>query len=132
MARLSLYLALLVVALASYAALTAPRIRIDGFLAEPFDLLGLTDTQYAEGYTHRGFNRIEVGMKEREVIGILGEPLYRWSPYDARSVRKRFPEKAHYVALSYSRSPSSTHYRLRQVILDRGVVKEIRGYFYMD
>lgn len=132
MARLSLYLALLVAVLASYAALTAPRIRIDGFLAEPFDLLGMTDTQYANGYTHRGFNRIEVGMTERDVIGILGEPLYRWSPYGARSVSKRFPTKAHYVALTYSRSPSSTHYRLRQVIFDRGEVAEIRGYFYVD
>ncbi len=132
MARLSLYLALLVVALASYAALTAPRIRIDGFLAEPFDLLGLTDTHYAEGYTHRGFNRIDMGMTEREVISILGEPLYRWSPYGSLNVSKRFPEKAHYIALTYSHSPSSTHYRLRQVIIDRGVVKEIRGYFYVD
>lgn len=105
---------------------------IDGVVGEPFDLLGCTDTQYAEGYTHWGFDRIEVGMTEDEVFAILGEPLYRWAPYGGRSTSRRFPAKAHFVGLAYSRSPSSTHYRLRQVNLDNGVVAEIRGYFYVD
>lgn len=66
-------------------------------------------------------------MTEDEVVAILGEPLYRWIPYGGRSTSKRFPEKAHFIGLGYSRSSSSTHYRLRQINLDHGVVAEIRG-----
>jgi hypothetical protein len=132
MHRSILILAAPIILLASYLALAAPRIRIDGFLGEPFDLLGQTDTQYAAGYSHWAFSRIEIGMSEKKVLAILGEPLYRWRPYGGRSTSKRFPEKAHFVGLAYSRSPSSTHYRLRQVNLDNGVVAEIRGYFYVD
>jgi len=95
-------------------------------------MLRCTDTQYAVGYSHWGFNSIEVGMTEAEVLARLGEPLNRWAPYGSHSTRKRFPEKAHFVGLTYSRSPSSTHYRLRQVVLGHGVVAEIRGYFYVD
>lgn len=115
-----------------YAAFAWTRIKIDGIMGEPFDLLGCTDTQYAEGYSHWRFDSIEVGMTEHDVIAILGEPLYRWAPYGGRSTSKRFPEKAHFIGLVYSRSPSSTHYRLRQVNLDNGVVAEVRGYFYVD
>jgi hypothetical protein len=130
--RSTVLFAIPIILVVSYAAFALPRIRIDGFIGEPFDLLGWTDTQYAEGYSHWGFKRIEVGMTEQEVMAILGEPLYRWAPYGGRSTSKRFPEKAHFIGLVYSRSPSSTHYRLRQVNLDKGVVVEIRGYFYVD
>lgn len=123
---------ILFISLASYVAFAWPRIAADGIMGELFDLLRCTDTQYAEGYSHWGFNSIEVGMTEAEVLARLGDPLYRWAPYGSRGTRKRFPEKAHFVGLTYSRSPSSTHYRLRQVILDHGVVAEIRGYFYVD
>ena len=67
-------------------------------------------------------------MTEKEVLEILGEPLTRWTPYR----HANFPDKAHYVGLQYSESPSSTHYRLRQVYLDNGVVAEVIGYFYVD
>ncbi len=132
MNRPALMLTLPVLVIACYAAFAAPRIRIDGFLGEPFELLGQTDTQYAEDYSHLAFKRIEVGMTEQQVLAILGEPLYRWMPYGGRSTRKRFPEKAHFVGLAYSRSPTSKHYRLRQINLDNGVVAEVRGYFYVD
>jgi hypothetical protein len=122
----------LIITLLAYASFAWPRITIDGLIGEPFDLLGCTDTQYGDGYSHWGFKRIEIGMTEQEVIAILGEPFYRWAPYGGRSTSKRFPEKAHFIGLVYSRSPSSTHYRLRQVNLDNGFVVEIRGYFYVD
>ncbi len=115
-----------------YGAFAWSRIKIDGIKGEPFDLLGCTDTQYAKGYSHWRFERITVGMTLDEVVAILGEPLNRWISYGGRSTSKRFPEKAHFVGLGHSRSPWSTHYRLRQINLDHGVVAEIRGYFYVD
>ena len=92
------------------------------------DLLLRPDTEYAAGYTHEGFSQIEVGMTEAEVIEILGEPLICWRPYQYTN----FIEKRHFVGLQYSDSPSDTHYRLRQVYLENGIVKEVIGYFYID
>ena len=118
-------------AVVAFAFSAHERIRIDGAKAELLSLLVALDTEYAPGYSHAGFNKIRIGLTEQEVLDILGEPLSRWSPYSYRG-KTRWPEKAHFVALAYSRSPSSKSYRLRQVILDNGVVAEIRGYFYGD
>jgi hypothetical protein len=105
-------------------------LRIDGFVGL-FGLLLPTDTQYAEGYSHNAFIQIEHGMSENEVLELLGEPLARWTPYSYKN-KTRWPEKAHFIGLVYSRSPSSSSHRLRDVILDDGIVTEIRGYFYAD
>lgn len=105
-------------------------LRIDG----PIGLLGIlipTDTEYAGGYTHGAFTKVEPGMTEAEVLELLGEPLERWTPYSYKG-RTKHPEKAHFIGLFYSRSPTSSNYRLRDVILDNGKVAEIRGYFYAD
>lgn len=104
------------------------RIKIDGVGGEVASLFVRMDTEYADGYSHSGFNRISIGMTEREVLSILGEPLQRWQPYK----RTRFKEKANYVGLEYSRSPTSKNFRLREVYMDRGVVAEKIGYFYLD
>lgn len=85
----------------------------------------LTDTNYSVGYTNNRFNKISVGMSEKEVIEILGEPITRFNPYKNN-------EKLHFVSLVYSRSPSDTHYKIRQVYLDNGVVAEVVAYFYVD
>jgi hypothetical protein len=64
-------------------------------------------------------------MSEEEVVSILGEPLRRWRPYVI--------EKEKYLtALQYSESPTSTHYRLRQVYLEREKVAEVVSYYYLD
>ena len=104
------------------------RTKIDGLSGEIWNLIFTTDTKYANGYTDKGFYSIEVGMTEKGVLEILGEPLTRWSPYQ----HTKFQDKAHYLGLQYSESPSSTHYRLRQVYLDVGIVAEVIGYFYVD
>jgi len=113
-----------------YYHIAADRIRIDGFSGEVCDLLLMTDTKYADGYSQEGFSRIRKGMTEHEVLDILGEPLARWSPYDFPHTP--YPEKAHFVGLEYSRSPSSKNYRLREVYLDNGVVAQVIGYLYWD
>lgn len=99
-------------------------IALDGFKGELCGLVFKTDTRYAAGYHHQKFRAIKIGMTEQQVIEILGEPLSRWQPYGG--------EKGHFVGLQYSESPSSTHYRLRQVYLDHGMVAEVISYFYLD
>lgn len=104
------------------------RTRIDGLSGEIWNLMLATDTKYADGYTNKAFLSVEHGMSEKEVLEILGEPLMRFTPYQ----HSKFRDRAHFVALQYSESPSSTHYRLRQVYLNNGVVAEVIGYFYVD
>jgi hypothetical protein len=99
-------------------------IALDGFEGELCGLVFKTDTRYAAGYEHPKFCAIKIGMTEQQVIEILGEPLSRWQPYVG--------EKGHFVGLQYSESPTSTHYRLRQVYLDYGRVAEVISYFYLD
>ncbi len=86
------------------------------------------DTNYSSGYTDEKFESISVGMTEKQVLDILGEPLTRWRPY----LNTKFQDKEHFVGLQYSESPGSGHYNLRQINLDNGKVAEIISYFYVD
>ena len=104
------------------------RIVLDGTEGEIFGLIFSTDTKYSKGYTHDNFAKIKVGMTEKEVLNILGEPLLRWLPYQYGN----FQSKKHFIGLQYSESPSGTNYRLRQVYLDKGIVAETIHYFYND
>lgn len=104
------------------------RIKIDGLGGELVALLSSMDTEYADDYSHSGFNRIQVGMSEKEVLRVLGEPLVRCRPY----MHTRSKHKAHIVSFEYSESPSSTNYRLRQVYMNQGIVEEKIGRIYLD
>lgn len=86
------------------------------------------DTNYSSGYTDEKFESISIGMTEKQVMDILGEPLTRWRPYR----NTKFQDKEHFVGLQYSESPGSGHYNLRQIYLDNGKVAEIKSYFYID
>lgn len=88
----------------------------------------ISDTRYSPGYTEIKFSSIKIGMTEKPVLKILGEPLARWRPYQYTN----FKEKSHFVGLQYSESPSSTNYNLRQIYLDSGKVAEVISYFYID
>jgi len=101
---------------------------LDNSPANVLELLLLPDTKYSSGYTDKKFESISIGMTERQVLDILGEPLTRWRPYQ----NTNFKDKKHFVGLQYSESPSSTHYRLRQIYLDSGIVAEKKNYFYID
>ncbi|NEN25697.1 outer membrane protein assembly factor BamE [Cryomorpha ignava] len=107
---------------------TADRLRIDGISGEIWDFIYSTDTKYADGYSDKRFNEIKIGMTEQEVLDVLGEPLTEWNPYQ----NTRFKDKANFIGFQYSVSPSDTHYRLRQVYFNKGVVAEKIGYFYVD
>lgn len=86
------------------------------------------DTNYSSGYTDEKFESISIGMTEKQVLDILGEPLTRWRPYR----NTKFQDKEHFVGLQYSESPGSRHYNLRQIYLYNGKVAEIKSYFYID
>lgn len=100
---------------------TSPNLRIEGYTGLILEyFFSDHDTVFAESYSDKGFLAIKKGMTEKEVIDILGEPLKRWTPKD------------NYIGLQYSKSKGSTHYRLRQVYLTKGEVKEVIGYYYID
>ena len=107
---------------------TPARVKIDGVSGEIWDFVYNTDTRYAYGYSNKRFNEIKIGMTEKEVLDILGEPLTKWSPYQ----NTRFYSKAKFVGFQYSMSPTDTHYRLRQVNFNEGLVEEKIRYFYVD
>ncbi len=114
----------LIVGVFSYIEFT----KIDGILGEILNRMFVTDTKYAIGYTDKGFKEIQIGMSEKDVLGILGEPLIRWSPYR----NTKFKNKIHYIGFQYSESPSSSNYRLRQVNLKNNIVVEKHSEFYLD
>jgi len=104
------------------------RIMLDGVSGEISSLVFPPDTRFSEGYSHKKFRRIEIGMTQEQVVEILGKPLDIWKPYELT----KYIEKRHYVAFQYSESPSSVDYRLRQVYFDNGIVAEIINYYYFD
>jgi outer membrane protein assembly factor BamE (lipoprotein component of BamABCDE complex) len=79
------------------------------------------DTEYTKGYTDAAFAKVRAGQTKQEVIDALGEPFTK-SPSHI-SGKERW---------MYSRSPTSTHYRYREVQLVDGVVVEKRNHFYID
>lgn len=105
------------------------RVCLDGIEGEFFGSILCTDTKYSTEYSHKKFNAIRIGMTDEEVVDILGQPLITWLPYRNNRL---FPEKKNYVGFQYSESPSSTHYRLRQINFSKGRVVEIKSYFYVD
>ncbi len=97
------------------------QLSIDGYKGELAKLImGGEDTKYAAAYSDSGFLKIRTGMNAEEVIEILGEPLVKWFVGIKR------------ICYQYTESPSSTHYRLRQVHVTDGKVTEVIGYFYVD
>lgn len=100
---------------------TSTNLMIEGYSGLIFEhFFPNHDTEFSKGYSDEGFLKIKEGMMEIEVINLLGEPICRWEPKD------------NYVGFQYSQSKGSTHYRLRQVYLSEGEVKEIIGYYYID
>ena len=81
-------------------------------------LFGL-DTEYAPGYSEAAFESVRIGETREAVVARLGEPL--WTFGEEREV------------LSYTRSPSDSHYLVRMVVLDeKGRVVEKRSEIYWD
>ncbi len=96
------------------------QLSIDGYKGELAKLImGGEDTSTLKRIQIGGV-KIRTGMNAEEVIEILGEPLVKWFVGIKR------------ICYQYTESPSSTHYRLRQVHVTDGKVTEVIGYFYVD
>jgi len=99
------------------------RLKIDGLIGEiSIFILETEDTKYSKKYSHKAFNKIEIGMSKEEVNSIIGKPLDNWNP----------TKKTKEISFVYSISPSSTHYRLRQIQFSENLVSAKIGYFYVD
>jgi hypothetical protein len=94
------------------AAVSVQIVSPDGVVGEVFLLLFGDDTEFARGYSDARFTQIRVGDSEGRVKSLLGEPV---------AVVDR-PEENTKV-LFYTRSPNSSHYRLRAVRVTRGLVE---------
>jgi hypothetical protein len=104
-------------------------IKLDGLSGEILGLIFKTDTKYSDLYSDKKFNKIKIGMSEHDVLEIIGTPITKWKPY---LNNENYIDKSNYEGFVYSESPSSTHYRLRQINFNNGKVAEIISYFYVD
>lgn len=116
LAFLLLFLALLLI------RFTSPRLRIEGYSGLLLKQICLgTVTKFSKDYSDEGFLQIKIGMTKKEVIEILGEPINEWQPLDPTQ-----------QSLTYSEAGRSGDYSLRQILLEKGQVHEIFGYFFTD
>ena len=93
----------------------SPHMRRDGTGTLIFSMIFPTHTDYAPGFTEQKFDQIKVGMDTSEVKEILGMPLMRWQDQ-----------------WCYTFSYQSKSYKIRQVEIVDGKVKEVMRYFYVD
>lgn len=94
---------------------------MDGLLGEIFLRVFGDDTEYAPGYSDDTFRAIKVGDTSDRVLLELGDPL---ATVNDRAESSR--------VLFFTRSPQSTHYRLRAIRIDDGLVKEVIAKVYVD
>ena len=78
------------------------------------------DTVYASVYSDDKFINVSTGMALREVEMLIGPPLAIWTNNDGS------------VSRQWTKSPASTHYRLRVIVFSNEAVAEKNGYFYFD
>jgi hypothetical protein len=106
------------------------RIKIDGYKAEAHCLIFGEDTNYSKDFSHHIFQNIEIGMTEKQVLNLLGQPLFKFSYKWV--VGNEMGNKGRFIGFKYSESPSGRDYRLRIIHLDNGIVVRIIGELYLD
>ena len=112
--------ALVVAAIVSY-----PTLALDGVSVELL-LVSLPDrTSYADGYTASQFRQIGTGMSDKDVLHLLGEPLFHWSP---RATTASVEVWCYSSAGPYARGSG----RVRDVFLKNGVVVDVRSGPWID
>jgi hypothetical protein len=102
-------------------------------------LLGtVAKTEYAPGYSNRGFFSIKYRMTGDEVLQVLGEPLDRRDTFVAHiktdeTGRKTYSEQPA-VCWEYSRSPVGSSYLKRAICMDAktGKVIHVTASFHWD
>lgn len=102
------------VAAAVWAFDTNPIVRLGGVLCGEA-------TSYSPGYSKMGWFRVRVGMTERQVTDLLGEPLRTFD---------RGTNNEHWEYTSCS-GPSECYF-LRMLYFKNGIVTEKRSNLYID
>lgn len=102
------------------------RIKLDGSKAEWCSFICGENSNYPSNYTHKNFRQIKIGMTQREVVGLVGEPLQIW-PYDYQN--RKVSEITGY---KYCMDGLDTHHRNRVVLLKSDTVISITHNFYYD
>lgn len=93
---------------------------IDGFQGLIWRTVTGEDTQYAAGYTDRGFIQVTNGMSRDQAQGLLGPPLNVWTNQDNS------------IGARWSKIPSDGNYRCRALLFTNSIVTEILSEFYED
>ena len=95
---------------------------LDGLNGFIWGKLVQEDTVYSPGYSDSSFKQITIGMPEREVKRLLGEPIKIYPPDESNDRTK----------LCYSLSPEDTNYRIRAINIKDGRVVSKYSEFYLD
>lgn len=101
------------------------RMKLDGALGTIMSINVIEDTEYTEGYSDDKFYAISIGMKEKDLLELIGEPFLRYNPSSKHN-------KQQFEILKYSRSPGDTHYRIRLVFVKDKIVIKTESSFYFD
>lgn len=80
-----------------------------------FYMCANNDTIYAVKYKEEVFDAVDIGMPAKKILDMLGEPLDRFK-IDSGSKE----------VWAYSASPDSSHYHLRQIIIDQNTLKVLQ------
>ena len=91
----------------------------DGILGVILPVLFPDTTNYAPGFQEKAFDDICIGDDKDEVLKVLGNPLQQdvWEGLE----RWRFTE-----------SRADSHYRMRQITFENGIVVSKQSYYYID
>ena len=110
-----------IVAVALVLAWLRPLDGYEGLLLE--SLAAVEDTVYSSGYSEKSFATLRVGMTERQVSALLGEPLELYTVTD---------DGVPLLGWKYSRCANDHSYRVRCVLFREGRVDRIIHHFYLD
>ena len=91
----------------------------DGILGVILPIFFPDTTNYASGFQEQAFDGICIGADKDEVLKVLGNPLQQdvWDGLE----RWRF-----------TKSEADSHYRMRQITFDNGIVVSKQSYYYID
>ena len=91
----------------------------DGILGVILPVLFSDTTNYAPGFQEQAFDEICIGDDKDEVLKVLGNPLQQ----DVRDGLERW---------RFTESRADSHYRMRQITFENGIVVSKQSYYYID
>jgi outer membrane protein assembly factor BamE (lipoprotein component of BamABCDE complex) len=94
---------------------------IDGYSGLVLLLVYGEDTEWAGGYTNRGFRSTQVGMQRDQIHAILGPPLTTWQFIDG------------FTTEYWTRSPSGGDHRQRGFVFEGDIaIEKVSGFWTHD